>query len=280
MEKIEIAAYNVAKEIDLYRLSKRILGKGFRRSWEKPLVIEFKGRTVYFYSFGSFVLIDPYKGMAQDVIDQLRDYVRRLLPPITEKYEIIKCRDTREFEKALKDTGFKQEHKYNLVATERACIVTDDMFNRNTLEIISFVLAQSVALERLERDVDDALEKADRILSVFEKRGALFRVKSTIRELTHVLKIRLEAISDIMVLEKPEITWENPELEELYEQLRSIYEIEERFDNLDRSIEEVLQMGEILSDLVTASRETMLEILIIALIIIEILITIVEYIMP
>ena len=80
-----------------------------------------------------------------------------------------------------------------------------------------------------------------------------------------------------MILEKPEIVWEEPELDALYEELRIVFEIDERFRALDKKLEDILEMGRVISDLASASRELILETLILLFIVIEIMLTIIEY---
>jgi len=134
-------------------------------------------------------------------------------------------------------------------------------------KLAGYVLAQSVALERIESRVDDIMERARGLL---EGMGGLrLRMKPVVQELASVLTTRIELLSDLMVLTKPSLVWEDEGLEKLYEELRDLFEVEDRFEAVDRELESVQELVSIVADVLQASRETLLELLIAALIVVE-----------
>jgi len=277
--RYSIVAYNVGREIDVKKFSREYLKHRTRISWEEPLLFYHQDREVYIYSFGSFVVVNPYKGIFQEIYRVLEKYVKNPLKPYTERYEIIVVQDKKELKEILGELKNKMRELENkrIIVTDSACILKGVRLNRDVTKIVTFTLAQSLALERIEKDVDAALDKAQNILERFEKSRVLFRIKPAVKSLISVLRTRFDAISDVMVLEKPEILWEEPELDVLYEELRDIFEIDERFRAVDKKLEDILEMGQIISDLASASRELLLESLIILLIIVEIILTLAEY---
>lgn len=277
MERHSIVAYNIGREMDLRALSKEYLRLRVRISWEEPLELECDGRQVLVYSFGSFVILDPREDAVRRALEILRKYTREPLEPCTEEYELIAVDSLEELEGEVGREDLKEIGRRGILTTDVACIVVGRPLTKDIVKTVAFVLAQSSALDRIERDVDAALDKAQRLLESFERGSLFFRLKPTMRELISVLRTRFNAISDVMVLSKPEIAWENPELDELYEELRRIFEIDERFEAIDKALGDILEMCQMLSDLVSASRETILEAAILLLIAVEIAIAFLEF---
>ncbi len=279
MQKYTIIAYNIGREIDVKRFSREYMKRRVRLAWEEPLYFSYQGKEVFIYSFGSFVVMNPYRGFFQEIYGILKEYVRDPLKPYTEKYEVIVLEDKEELKSLLDETieNFDEVKDKRIIVTDSACILNETPLTREIIKIIAFTLAQSLALERIERDVDAALEKAQKILGQFEKSVFFFRVKPAVKSLISVLRARFDALSDVMILEKPEIVWEEPELDALYEELRTVFEMDDRFRALDKKLDDILEMGRVISDLASTSRELILESLILLFIVIEILLTAVEF---
>lgn len=279
MKHYNIFAYNIGREIDTKRIAKDLLNKRLKLAWEEPLILRHGEKSVFIYSFGSIIIVNPYKGMFQEVYEKIKDYVIHPFKVYTEKYEIVVLESDEELKKVYKEFGFDRENFVgkNMVVTDDICFLYSMNLSTDIIKIIGFTLAQSLALERIEKEVEDALERTRAILETFAKKSFFMRLKPTIRELVQVMQARFEALSDIMILEKPELTWEDPLLDQLYEELRKIYEIDDRFRAIDTMLENILETGQIVSDLASTSREMILEILILLLIAFELILTIIEY---
>jgi len=274
-----IFAYNIGREINTKGIAKDLLNKRLKLAWEEPLILRHGEKSVFIYSFGSIIIINPYKGMFQEIYEKIKDYIIHPFKVYTEKYEIVVLESDEELKKVYKEFGFDRENFVgkNMVVTDDICFLYSMNLSTDIIKIIGFTLAQSLALERIEKEVEDALERTRAILETFAEKSFFMRLKPTIRELVQVMQARFEALSDIMILEKPELTWEDPLLDQLYEELRKIYEIDDRFRAIDTMLENILETGQIVSDLASTSREMILEILILLLIAFELILTIIEY---
>jgi uncharacterized Rmd1/YagE family protein len=82
--------------------------------------------------------------------------------------------------------------------------------------------------------------------------------------------------SRIAAEEKPDILWENPELERLYQRLDSEYELSERARMLAAKLRVIEETARALADLLDTEHSLRLEMAIVALIVFEILITFYE----
>jgi uncharacterized Rmd1/YagE family protein len=75
-----------------------------------------------------------------------------------------------------------------------------------------------------------------------------------------------------MVLDKPDITWDNPEVDRLYLTMASMFELNQRYQEIKHKSETLLDMTDVFANLSHARRSARLEWIIIILIAIEIVI--------
>jgi uncharacterized Rmd1/YagE family protein len=129
------------------------------------------------------------------------------------------------------------------------------------VEIIALVVAQSVAMEYYEGDVDAtvaALEQTSRRLA---KEGRLRgSARGLMRFIGRGMVMRSQAIHTLSLLESPGATWENEPLDRLYRNLRSAFEIEERYRALDHETRIVQDDLALMVDMVRQRRYTLLEV--------------------
>lgn len=279
MRRYKLVAYNLGREIDTKLLSREKLKRRLRPSWEEPLVLTVAGCQALVYPFGAVVLVNPTPKAVGEACKLVASYVKEPSRPLSEEYEIIVLESSDELREVFADYDeeeLAEVEDREIIVTDAACILNGRPLTQDVVKVVGFALAQSVALDRIERYVDRALERAQSILDKFEKGLLLARIKPAVRELIQVMRERFNALSDVMILEKPELVWEDPELDELYEELRRVFEIDDRFRAIDKALEDIMEMGEVVSDLVTASREVLLELLILCLIAVELFIAILQ----
>jgi uncharacterized Rmd1/YagE family protein len=73
--------------------------------------------------------------------------------------------------------------------------------------------------------------------------------------------------------EKPDILWDHPELDRLHARLADEYELKERAIGLARKLSVINETARALSDIIDTERSVRLEMIIVALIVVEILVT-------
>ena len=137
--------------------------------------------------------------------------------------------------------------------------------------LIFLVAAQSVAIGHLERGVDDALRRFDRVHSGLAKHGKL---SVSTREVLRIIGAAGSTVHFIIdklsLLDKPDITWEEQDAERLHAALRKAFELEDRFGALRFKIEFLRDSSENVLDVLQHRKSAMLEWVVIALIAIEI----------
>jgi len=75
----------------------------------------------------------------------------------------------------------------------------------------------------------------------------------------------------LVVLDKPDITWDNPEANSLYLTMARLFELNQRYQEIKHKSETLLDMTDVFSSLSNARRSARLEWIIIILIAIEII---------
>ena len=139
------------------------------------------------------------------------------------------------------------------------------------IKIISYVLSQSVALERYEDDIEIILSEVGSIAEGLKVSGkAPLSEKELLKQIGRVLSVKQVAVSHLALFDKPDELWESPELEKLYSLMSSEYELRVRFEVLDKKINYLSDISLMLMNFLAEKRNAFLEIVIIILIAIDI----------
>jgi required for meiotic nuclear division protein 1 len=145
-------------------------------------------------------------------------------------------------------------------------------YQRAFIDIVAFVLAKSVALERIEEQADTVLDEMENMISLLDVGKLGISDKKLAGLASKILNFKYRSIAFIMVLEKPDITWDNPEADRLYLTMATVFELSQRYQEIKHKSETLMDITQVFSDLSHARRSTRLEWVIIFLIFIEILI--------
>jgi uncharacterized Rmd1/YagE family protein len=160
------------------------------------------------------------------------------------------------------------------VETER--VTFDKVFltelNLEKIRIISYVLSQSVALERHEDEIEGSINELGAIIENLKVKGRpLLRERELLKQVGKVFSVKQIAVAHLSLFDKPDEAWELPELETLYLRLRREYEMEDRFDILDEKINFLSENVKMLMDYIAEKRNAFLELIIIILIAIDLI---------
>ena len=270
MRDSRFTAFTLAGELDLNRLGSQ-LGCVRKYRWEEPMLLDpvtFRplsaGRTeahqVYLYYYGGVVFLNCDEGMVRDFAAGMAGF--------TEAF--------REFP----NVKYQEHYSLKVRAGEELEIGNDGavvpVYDRAFIDIIAFVIAKSVALERIEEQVDTVLDEMEVLiaqlgqgkLNIPDKRLALLASK--------ILNFKYRSISFIMVLDKPDITWDNQEADRLYLTMANLFELNQRYNEIKHKSETLMDITEVFSSLSHAKRASQLEWIIIVLIFIEIVIYLIQ----
>lgn len=269
METKSIKAFSLCNEISLDKISSHF-GINKKYKWEDFLTLREEnlkgvlpvpdGKSAIIFPFGSIVFVN----MEHHEIVDLVDYLEKL-------------------EANLKNAEYKYSESYMLeIGSEVPSVGFNSMAvsdSRNHhMDILATVLSKSVALEKVEADLSKLLDEFEHVVE-YLARGVLNISDEKIASMSaRILGFKFDTISYIMLLDKPDITWENQEAETLYIQLSQFYELKDRYDKIQAKTETLMDITQVLGALTQEKRGNRLEWLVIILIGFEILLTLVEFI--
>jgi uncharacterized Rmd1/YagE family protein len=141
------------------------------------------------------------------------------------------------------------------------------------LLVIADVLAKNVALARDEREVSRVFETIEPFAAELARSGrSPSNRRSMLRTIGQALLVRHRLSGRVEVEEKPDVLWDNPQLERLYARLADEYELKERAAALTRKLRVIDETTHALTDLIDTQRSIRLEITIVALILVEVMV--------
>ncbi len=267
---ISFAAFALPGELDLDRLAAN-LGHPRRYRWEEPMILDQAGliplsgdqgtrKRIYLYFFGGVVFINCTPEEVTAVFRKLADHAEgfKSLPP--ERY-----RD----DYRLREGGQGSPE----ISNDAANLPGHDP---DYVDIICFVIAKSVALERIEERVDQVLDDMETVIGLLEQGKLGISDRRLAKLAASVLTYKYRSLAHVMVLDKPEITWTNPEADRLYLTLANLFELNQRYHEIKHKGETLLDITEVFASLSHARRASRLEWIIIVLIAIEIVIYLFE----
>jgi uncharacterized Rmd1/YagE family protein len=140
------------------------------------------------------------------------------------------------------------------------------------LIVIGDALAKSVVLARDEREVATVLDQVEPFARELAEKGATRGRRAILRHIGNALLVQHRVSGRVAVAEKPDLVWDRPDLERLTARLQDEYELKERSEALSRKLTVVSDTAEVLTDIIDTKRSLRLEIIIVALIAVELVI--------
>jgi uncharacterized Rmd1/YagE family protein len=262
-------AFAFGGEFDLNRLA-TMLEISRRYRWEDPMKLNpvtfapassADRERVYLYYFGCVVFLNCSGAIMARFLDGLKQHYDAVRIPA--------------------QLSFREEYLLEIDAGREPAISNDcavmQSYNEAFIDIICFVIAKSVALERIEDRVDSVFDEVE-VLIANLGRGTLELPDRAMAKLaSSILSFKYTSIAHIMVLDKPEITWDDPEADRLYLTMARLFELNQRYQEIKHKSETLLDMTDVFSSLSHARRSARLEWIIIVLILIEIILSLVGH---
>jgi uncharacterized Rmd1/YagE family protein len=144
------------------------------------------------------------------------------------------------------------------------------------LIIIALVVSQSVGLEKYEQDLNVHFDKSQQLLDLTQSYALLKRSK-LIEFARTLMNIQHGMVSDLLLLDKPNILWDNEEAENLYNRLSSTLELKDRFEIVEHKLTHLKEDISMSLDLFNQKHSEFLEWIIIGLIGFEIVMGLIEF---
>lgn len=235
MNKLIFKTYAITNEIDLNKIAVECNIKK-KYTWEEPLALQnelleriIKDKTlenekVLIFSFGSIVFINS--NLKHTEI--LMKYLKSIKPEI----------DIEHYGRFQDDYALHYEECDEIEFTDSFVrIPHTDLFYP---ELISMVIAKSVALERIEEQLGKILDGIEDKIDNLEKGELKIGNKELAKITSRIVRHEYNTISYIMILDKPDITWINSAAAYFYEQMSEFFELNDRYEVI-RSKTEILK---------------------------------------
>ncbi len=137
------------------------------------------------------------------------------------------------------------------------------------IQIIAFVVSQSVGLEKYEIKMEDFLKDSSKIMQNYNH--SIFNRKKLTIFLKELSLMRHDMWNNLLLLDKPNIVWENEDIEKLYNKLDTSFEIKSRYDIIEYKLRHLKDDIQSLMDFISHKHSEFLEWIIIWLITFEII---------
>jgi uncharacterized Rmd1/YagE family protein len=229
----------------------------FRRLSEKPLVLAGTSRgCAMVFRYGAVVLFGMSPSEEQLLCDSLS--VREpLAKPETETLEL---RIDRDYESDPRIEG-------------GIVFVPDENLSR--LSLIAETLAKSVVLGDHESAIATVFDRIEPLAQNLNEHGRPGkRERELLEYIGGALLSEQRMIGRVEVREKPDLLWDNTELERFYTRLEREYELRDRAASLERKLDLISRTAQTALDLLEQRSTRRVEWYIVVLIVVEILLTI------
>jgi uncharacterized Rmd1/YagE family protein len=149
----------------------------------------------------------------------------------------------------------------------------------NNMNIISGVLARSVALKSYEISSNITLENFRKLNEEIERTGKIHKrdEKVLIPVFAHANGLKCDLLLSVRLLERPDVTWLWHRYDQLYDLLQDEFEIEDRFTHLEKGLDFIQQNNMFYMELQHSKKSERAEWLIIILIATEICIALIHH---
>ncbi len=145
-------------------------------------------------------------------------------------------------------------------------------FNADVLRIVMLYVGQSAALDHYEEVVTRMLAETAGFSRELETHGSLKTSRRNVqRFIGRTLGVRNRMVDNLYIMDAPDMAWENEYLDRIDRGMKKTFDIIERFRALDFQLREIQENLELFAELLQFRQSNMLEWIIIALIVIEVL---------
>lgn len=145
------------------------------------------------------------------------------------------------------------------------------------LNLIALAISQSVGLERYEKRLDTLFSQSRRIVESIHT-FSISRRSHLMQFAKRLALTRHDMLSNLLLLDKPNILWDNEEAEALYIRLAFILELYDRHETALSKLSQIKEDVMLVMDIINHKKSEFLEWIIIILIAVEIVMGVFQFI--
>ncbi len=249
---MKVRALRLGQRISLKKLQ---VNSKFKPSLRDPFVVNYeKDKHIVLFKYGT-VIFWNFKD------EEIEKIIAEIEPCISEKNSNMEFEDV---DVNLSKTGENEISDGDIYISEL------DILH---ISLISIVLSRSLAMDRFEGEVGQALSDLEGVIDVFSKKGkSTLSMKALLKKLGFAMKIQHLAVNQMALLDRPNIAWENTNLDEFYTLLAEEYELEDRYEILDDKLNILFRSVEFILGYIETKKSYILEFTVVILILVEIII--------
>lgn len=244
MHDIQLNCMMIGTEIPLEAVS-RHLGSVFTKRWSEVLVIEKnqlenllkyqtkKYQKVILYRYGAATFIN----FAVDEMRVVIDFVQSVTNEVT-NVDILRSVDVHRVWMAEND--------------QCKLFLTDDgyyPFSEDVFMIASHVVAQSIATDMIEKEINALLDDAEDLISRIQKLRFIHKGKKRGKLIAKVIRFQHDYVRTTQIFSAPSMTDNDMEFREMYSKLSAYYELEDRFSVIRHKMLELKNINERFSEM-------------------------------
>ena len=269
MKDLTFKAFAITNEIDLNKIAVHC-GIPKKFTWEEPLILKGEILTsilqkdveetqmVLVFSFGSIVFIN-YSSPLE--INAFLNYLHSFETDIDVKNA---GRYSDDYSLHLKETE-------SIELTDEYVVVPE--YESYYPELISTVLAKSVALEKTEEQLGQINDKLETMIDRLEKGKLRIGNKELARTTAKIIRHEYNTLAYIMILDKPDITWTSSSAGDFYDRMLEFFELNDRYKILKSKTEILYNIMDGFSTISHSIRGLFVEWIIVILILFEIVLS-------
>lgn len=273
MKGITFKAIAIMNEIDLNKVAMDC-GIPKKYTWEQPLILRGdilrsilhkdvdEEQRVLVFSFGSLVFINHSN---YHEITGFLKYLQRF-EPVMNLQQIERYTD--DYSLHIGDTDM-------IELTDEYVVVPS--YEDYYPELISTVLAKSVALEKNEEQLGNIQDSLETMIDRVERGKLRVGNKELARTTAKIVRHEYNTLAYVMILDKPDITWANSSANDFYDKMLEFFELNDRYKILKSKTDILYHIMEGFSNMSHSIRGLFVEWIIVILIVVEVLLTIMEF---
>jgi required for meiotic nuclear division protein 1 len=269
MRDLTFKAFAITNEIDLNKIAVHC-GIPKKFTWEEPLILRGEilksilykdvdnSQMVLVFSFGSIVFINH---STPNEITALLNYLHSFEPDI----------EVKNADRYSDDYSLHIKETESIELTDEFVVVPE--YEDYYPELISTVLAKSVALEKTEEQLGQINDKLETMIDRLEKGKLRIGNKELARTTAKIIRHEYNTLAYIMILDKPDITWTSSSAGAFYDRMLEFFELNDRYKILKSKTEILYNIMDGFSTISHSIRGLFVEWIIVILILFEIVLS-------
>ncbi|MHB1947084.1 MAG: RMD1 family protein [Gammaproteobacteria bacterium] len=222
-----------------------------------------KPADIFFFSHGSFVCWGMKKPQEQKLVKYANEFAIGPIPAVQMDHFCFQLGE---------DTSIDAHERFKID------VITLDSDNPQIKLAISYGLAQSIKLEAFEDAIQDAIRKNSLLPEEIARRGMVKLSRTSLFQRIGEIFIARSSINlSSEYLDVPEYFWRNPNLEPYYVMTKKFLDIPSRVMALNQKLDVLQELLDILNSQVQHRHSSLLETIIIILIVVEIVISLLQF---